>query len=291
MTTTVDELITYSVTDAALQEMKRDFMSLTVKDLTDLNGYKDCDAARKLVKEKRLDVEKRRKELKADALEYGRKVDGEAKRITAQLEEIESYLEGQQAIVDNEKKRLKQEAEAAAKRQLDSRIAQLQQYRGQITIDHLMIVDEPTFQTMLAAAKQKFDAEESAKAEREAELERLRQSQREQDEKNRQLQAQIDEQNRKEAERQRQEKEKADRERWEREQKERLEREAKERQEAAERKAKEDQAAELKRQEDEAAAKIADEQMFQQIKTDFNTLPLAWQEIARLNKLNRKNER
>jgi hypothetical protein len=73
----------------------------------------------------RIAIEKRRKELKADSLDYGRRIDAFAKHWTAVIEAIESPLREQKAIIDDaaEKKRLaaveadrlKQEAEARAK--------------------------------------------------------------------------------------------------------------------------------------------------------------------------------
>jgi threonine aldolase len=52
--------------------------------------------------------------LKADALEYGRVVDSVAKRITAEIESVENVLSAAKQIVDDEKARVKREAEAAA---------------------------------------------------------------------------------------------------------------------------------------------------------------------------------
>jgi len=77
------------------------------------------------IKGKRVEVEKTRKKLKEDALEYGRAVDGEAKRITALLAPIETYLESQEKIIDDEKARIKADAAAVEAARVQARTDKL----------------------------------------------------------------------------------------------------------------------------------------------------------------------
>lgn len=115
------ELAKYSPTDEAIATLAGQYMQLSIRDVNDTVGYKAVHTARAVVKDYRILVERVRKELKADALEYGRKVDAEAKRITALLEPIESHLIQQEDAYEAEKERiknaarLKTEAEAKAK--------------------------------------------------------------------------------------------------------------------------------------------------------------------------------
>lgn len=115
----------YNVPDAAISKYREDFMSLSVNGVDDKEGYDLCHSARMEVKGKRVEVEKTRKKLKEDALEYGRAVDKEAKRITALLEPIENYLLSQEKIVDDEKARIKAEAEAKEAARIQARIDKL----------------------------------------------------------------------------------------------------------------------------------------------------------------------
>jgi len=115
----------YNVTDAVIAKYKSDYMALTVKSVEDKEGYDLCHAARMEVKGKRVEVEKTRKKLKEDALEYGRAVDKEAKRITALLEPIEDHLTAQEKIIDDEKARIKAEAEAKEAARIQLRIDSL----------------------------------------------------------------------------------------------------------------------------------------------------------------------
>jgi hypothetical protein len=81
-------------------------MGLKVKGLDDADGFKAVHSARIVVKGLRVDVEKRRKELKADALSWGKKVDSEAKRIFSKIEPIETHLTNEEEKITKEKERI-----------------------------------------------------------------------------------------------------------------------------------------------------------------------------------------
>lgn len=99
-------LAQYQPTDAAISEMLNRYAVLEVTGLDDRAGLEAVHEARMEVRGIRVQVEKKRKELKKDALEYGRQVDGEAKRITALLLAIEEPLAEKESIVAKEKERL-----------------------------------------------------------------------------------------------------------------------------------------------------------------------------------------
>lgn len=113
--------VRYGVSDAAIADLRSEVGSLRAE--------VDYDATRiaigRIVK-LRTGVEKRRKELKEDALKWSRKVDSEAKRLTGLLEEIETPLRDSKDAVDlavqrargvaANAERLRQEAAAKAER-------------------------------------------------------------------------------------------------------------------------------------------------------------------------------
>ena len=68
--------IKYDTTDSAIAQLKAEYAPLVI---TDKASYKAVVAAISDVRGRRTAVEARRKELKAGALEYGRKVDARAK--------------------------------------------------------------------------------------------------------------------------------------------------------------------------------------------------------------------
>lgn len=109
MTTTATQPIAYSVTDEGIANLREQLKGITAK-----TPYKDLSKAISVVRTLRGEVETTRKALKKDALEYGRAVDAEAKRITTALRDIEDPIKAIKRSIDEEKARKKREAEEAA---------------------------------------------------------------------------------------------------------------------------------------------------------------------------------
>jgi len=120
------QLAKFSPTDSAIAKLASEYLPLKIKDVNDDKGYAIVHQARMDIRNKRVSVEKVRKELKSDALEYGRKVDAEAKRLTALLSPIEEHLESEEGAYNRAKEeirnaaRLKAEAEEQAKRDAEA---------------------------------------------------------------------------------------------------------------------------------------------------------------------------
>ena len=74
--------------------------SLVIAGIEDKENYKTAKTYLTVAKKWRTGVEAKRKELKAVSLEYGRKVDGEAKRLTALVEPVEKTLADKIAAID-----------------------------------------------------------------------------------------------------------------------------------------------------------------------------------------------
>lgn len=115
--------VPYSVSDSKIAEIRERCTGLTA---TTKEGYEEVRLAIAGTRTLRGSIEKQRKHLKADALEYGRKVDAEAKRLTAMLEEIEAPLQAEKDRADAEKERIKREAAEAERIKLETRLNQLQ---------------------------------------------------------------------------------------------------------------------------------------------------------------------
>jgi Icc-related predicted phosphoesterase len=119
-------LTKYHIADAEISALKEKFMPLEINGVNDTGGAKAVHNARIIIKNHRVDVEKRRKELKADSLKWGQRVDAEAKRITGLLDPIEQHLIGQEDAYEAEKERIKNaerlrlEAEARAKQEAEA---------------------------------------------------------------------------------------------------------------------------------------------------------------------------
>jgi hypothetical protein len=188
-----NELKAFSLTEAAIAELTEQFMPLVINGIDDKEGLKQVSAARKEIKARRIDVDKRRKELVADALEYQRCINGEAKRITELLEPIETHLINEEKKVNDEIERLRLEKETAETTKLQTRIKQLLALKFQfdgvqyitdyldtfnneriyIATLHLKQIDDVAFAEFYDNAKHYFEIHQSEAAERE----RLRQEQ------------------------------------------------------------------------------------------------------------------
>src|SRR3990167_693518 len=175
---TVAPLVKYSVTDAEIALLRERFDGLSV---TGPNGYEAIRLAVGELRDLRVAVEKRRVELKADALAFGRNVDAEAKRITVQLSAIEDPLKAQKDAVDNEKARIRQEEEAARIRALEA-VIQANRERQEAALKAVRDAEEARLAAERIAldaerailAEERRKADEAAAVARKAEDERLR---------------------------------------------------------------------------------------------------------------------
>lgn len=177
------ELQKFSITDAAIAILASSYMPMKVKGLDDKEGLRNVHEGRMIVKAKRIEVEKKRKELKESSLSFGRAVDGEAKRITALLLPIEAHLGNEESIIEKEKERLALEAVQKRQAKLQERANKMKAYECTIDAVTLSTLPDDVFEKTLANAehdykmkqqKQKEEAEEIAKTKAAQEQERMR---------------------------------------------------------------------------------------------------------------------
>jgi DNA repair exonuclease SbcCD ATPase subunit len=159
--------------DAAIAAMKQEYMGLSIKGVDDKAGYDAVHQARMTVKKHRCAVEEKRKDLKSEALEFGRKVDAEAKRLTSMLAPIEDHLKKEEDAFLAEKERLKRQAEEAKYAMLRARIQAFQAAGAAVNPLALQSMTEDEFQTALENAKR--EAAERAAAQEEADRKRKEQ--------------------------------------------------------------------------------------------------------------------
>lgn len=166
------DLVTYPTNPAEIAETKAKYAALSCDTPA---GYEQVRLAIAHVRTTRVAVEDRRVALKADALAYGRLVDSRAKEITALLLEIEEPLKAKKAAVDDEKARVKAEAEAVKLRALEAEIAanrarQEEEARLVREAEEKRIAEERATleaeRAKLAEAQAKLDAERKAEADR-----------------------------------------------------------------------------------------------------------------------------
>jgi colicin import membrane protein len=178
-------LVRYSPTDAQIAQWAEQFRNLPAR-VTSPDGYEEARLARATTRKARVAIEAKRKELKADSLAWGRKVDAEAGRLTDALFAIEEPITAAMKAIDDEKERKRREAEEAEK----AKIAAAEKAKRD--------AEE-------GERKAAFEAQQAALRKQQEELaeqKRILDEQRAADEKlARERQAKIDEQNRAERER------------------------------------------------------------------------------------------
>ncbi len=112
-------LVKYEVTVDQIRQWGEKYSGL---EATTREGYEDVRLAIGMLRTTRVGIEKRRVDLKRDALEYGRRVDSVAKQLTTEIETIEDGLKAKKAAVDDERERIKREKEAAEKTAVEAKI-------------------------------------------------------------------------------------------------------------------------------------------------------------------------
>lgn len=113
----------FGIADAAIAELKARYSVLQIAGVDDLQGFEAVKRARLEVRKFRTKVEDVRKELKADSLEYGRRVDAEAKRITALILEVEGDLQAKEQAIEQQRQEIAQAAQRALEERRRVRVA------------------------------------------------------------------------------------------------------------------------------------------------------------------------
>lgn len=164
-------VVRFSIADTKIAALRSEFEGLT-PDTPE--GYEEVRSAIAVTRKLRVEVEKTRKGLKASALDYGRRVDAEAKRLTSLLVDIEEPLQTAKDAVDAEKARLKAEKEAAERAKVEAEIAAARKAEE----DRLRAIREAE-EAKLAEERKALESERAKlDAERAAERERVEAEQR-----------------------------------------------------------------------------------------------------------------
>jgi len=169
----LERTIQYPVAIEAIEAMAREYLPLKIMGVLDKEGQATVREARLDVKRHRVAVEHKRKELKADALEYGRKVDSAAKLLTGKLTEIESHLIAEEAAVKEEIDRIAREEKDRRAAVLRDRMERLLAVECMVSPVAIEAMSDEQFETSLAGAtecyREKLAEREAEQRRREAE--------------------------------------------------------------------------------------------------------------------------
>jgi len=119
------ELQKFNLTNAAISELNESYKDLTITSLDDKTGYAQVKNARMFVKNLRVDIDKRRKELTADALKFQRAINNEAKRIIDLIQPLEDRLQSKEKWYELEHANIKAEAAIKLEKKIMGRVTKL----------------------------------------------------------------------------------------------------------------------------------------------------------------------
>lgn len=155
--------IVFPIDEDEIREQVAPCLKMTIAGIDDRKGFDAVHEKRMQLKNLRVGIEKTRKSLKEASLEYGRTVDGEAKRLTALIAPAEDYLEAREKEVTAERERLKREAEEARQRKIQERFDQMLTAGARIDVIAVGAMSDDEFAAVLATS----EAEQKAAREKE----------------------------------------------------------------------------------------------------------------------------
>lgn len=172
------QLVVFADLEAAIGGLAEQYLPLKIAGPDDKKGYEAVYAARQDVKKRRVKVEHLRKDLKANALEFGRKVDNAAKKLEGLLTPIERHLQEQEDGYEASREAIRRKAAEEKKAKLQARIDAVQAVGAVVSIAVLEALTDEQFNAELATATKAYEerkaAEEKARIERERQEEEAR---------------------------------------------------------------------------------------------------------------------
>jgi septal ring factor EnvC (AmiA/AmiB activator) len=153
--TKATEVVVYEQNESTLVEAAAKSRGLKILGVDDRKGYELVHAARMELKGYRVEIDKQRKQLTADALEWQRKVNAEAKRLTALIEPVELELHAEEKRVDDERA-------AIAKRLLDERMTALAAFESVLPASVVEDMGDNEFTAVLEDAAQAHESRQRA---------------------------------------------------------------------------------------------------------------------------------
>lgn len=165
--------VEYRPSDAVLIQAAVVTRDLTINGVDDKEGYAVVHEHRMRLKNYRVGIEKTRKALKDGAVQWGRVVDGEAKRLTALIEPDEARLQNMELAVDEERERQKREAARIRRERAWQRVQDLQKVGVAATTLEVEELTDNEFADLFSAAAIEHDkkvADEKAVADERARL-------------------------------------------------------------------------------------------------------------------------
>lgn len=161
----LERTIQYPIALNFINDLATEYMPLKISGILDKGGRAVVRKARLDVRNHRVAVEHKRKALKADALDYGRKVDSAAKLLTDELLKIENHLIAEETAVTDEIVRITREEEERKLALLEDRIKKLEAVKCSImTYAGIGTMDSGQFAETLSTATERYEKKKAEEA-------------------------------------------------------------------------------------------------------------------------------
>lgn len=167
-----NEVKKFNLALAWIEQRKKEYSGLAIAGVDDKEGFKAVDNAWREIRQKRLAVANKHKELKADYLVITRKIDGAKNQFTDLLEEIEIPLKAEldriEKIKDDEKNRVARELEERLQARVTELLASGMRFDGsfysigtEVSMDVVTLkeMNEENYSRLLGIVKDKHQAE------------------------------------------------------------------------------------------------------------------------------------
>jgi hypothetical protein len=175
------------------------YRGMTIKDESDKEGYNAVHEAQMELQSTKVDIEKRGKEMREDAIAFQKAVIALQKSLTAPIIEVEEELKAEKARINQLKLDIKLKAEREAREITDKRIRELAQYNVNIPLFELEHMGEAEFVTLVETSRVAYEAQQAEIAQAIIDRQRLDQERAEFEAEKRKMdiekQAILDEQN------------------------------------------------------------------------------------------------
>lgn len=147
---------------------------LKINGLDDKVGYAAVSSARKELKTIRVNIEKVFKADRDNLNVFVKANSAKEKELLAKISPIEDGLYAQEKAIDDEKERIRLDAEQKEKQRIQSRIDAFSKYNYAIDFVIVMGMTDEQYESELSRVKNLYEAEQKAEQEKAAEVERLK---------------------------------------------------------------------------------------------------------------------
>lgn len=144
---------------ADLTELAGKAAGLKVSGIDDTETLKQVSTIRKTLKAQRVSIEKEGKSMRDPLTAISKHISTKEKELVNIIEPTERELQAQEKWVEDEKEKIRKEAEEKERQRVQARIDQLAQYGYQIDIAHVQSLSDDDFAGIVDEAKSEWDKE------------------------------------------------------------------------------------------------------------------------------------